>query len=457
MPRCIHCLLFCLILGLSLSLIGCAGLMKKHGDKEKEKIVVFALPLSGSHAFVGAKIREGAKLAEQEMMGQGIRMRLHFFDTQTNDWVTRLGQLSDEFVVVGGPLNLPSYNLAKKSGLLRKHTFFAFLNNLDGTDEGSLAWRFFPSPQDQVDALLNFASNSLHIRSFGAFYPDDSYSQKMVSLFEKAVQRRNLPLQKAIYNAKLPSSWSHAASALINPIVEGNLSNATPIPQTSFEAVFLPASWKHVDNIITSFMYNGEDRLVLMGTMLWEHSLAGKTFPKTDRYDLVMFPSAWNVSAAGATSKERKQDFWEALGYDFVRFAVNLDLNQRPVSTELVAKANQAKNVMRVLAPIHWDNQGIAHQKMFLYRYTQQGIRRIDAQSFNQMRIQRKERSALRLQAGAEKQTQSEVKETLPPEIPQKAEPIPAPQPQSPVAPISNMPHTSYKLRLPSKASNPTP
>lgn len=50
--------------------------------------------------------------------------------------------------------------------------------------------------------------------------------------------------------------------------------------------------------LTTSLMYNGEDRLVLLGTTLWEQGLDGKTVAEPDRYALAVFPAAWDATQA---------------------------------------------------------------------------------------------------------------------------------------------------------------
>ena len=192
--------LFCFALLLMFCLLcACEPLIGRKSDQlAREPSVALALPASGPYATFASRILQGARLAVQELDRNGIKVRLALVDTQSKDWTSRLTALPESFKIVGGPLDLASYNTLKSSGLLAKYRVFAFLNNLSGNDEGRLAWRFFPSPADQVDALLNFATNQLGIRSFGVFAPTDTYSTKMVALFEDAVRKRNLSLRKAL-------------------------------------------------------------------------------------------------------------------------------------------------------------------------------------------------------------------------------------------------------------------
>lgn len=73
--------------------------------------------------------------------------------------------------MVGGPLQAQSYAQARAAGATEQRAFFTFLPSLEQGDEGAKAWRFFPSPQDQIDALIAFATDGLNIRAYGAFYP----------------------------------------------------------------------------------------------------------------------------------------------------------------------------------------------------------------------------------------------------------------------------------------------
>ncbi|MBO4369339.1 MAG: hypothetical protein J5803_04495 [Desulfovibrio sp.] len=446
----------CLLL-VCLMLTACQDLFqqkRKHGHDARNHSVVFLLPASGAHAGIASKIIQGAQAAKKELEASGALVELALIDTNKPDWLTKLRALPERFTVLGGPLEPGVYNTLKQSGILEQKVLFAFLNNLNGQDEGRIAWRFFPSPQDQVEALTSFAQDKLGIRSFGAFYGNDPYSQKMVSVFEASLHRRNLPLQKVSFVGQDSASLSRQAKLLINPIEAGEGSMATPIPQTSFEAVFLPASWRQLNAIIQSFMYHGEDRLVLLGTMLWEQSLSGKRLGNPEQYELVVFPAAWNNQAQVAALQHLGRDFWTSLGYDFLHFAMNSGIVDKATPSEITAKANRASTIVRTLAPIHWDAQGIAHQKLFLYRASVQGMTRMDVQIFNQIRAKRKEKAALRMQGG-QQETPGPQEEVLPKITPSVSEESPQPQPKPALSTAPSIPNSSYKLRLPARTTNP--
>lgn len=298
--------------------------------------------------------------------------------------------------MVGGPLQAQSYAQARAAGATEQRAFFTFLPSLEQGDEGAKAWRFFPSPQDQIDALIAFATDGLNIRAYGAFYPGDAYGARMTGLLEQSLAAKNMVLQKASYDPATPSSWSDAAAPLINAVqAEGS---GTPIPQTAFEALFLPDSWKNMDMLTTSLLYNGEDRLVLLGTTLWEQSLSGKLVPNAEKYVLAVFPGAWNAAQAPRALQAPGNDLWVALGYDFTRFAASLGLNSRLTSPEITARAGRAAQMIWGMAPIVWDSAGVAHQKLFLFQASAAGMTPLNLEQFSQTRAAVLQRAALRMQ-----------------------------------------------------------
>ena len=327
--------------------------------------IALALPSGGPYAGVSAKIRNGAEIALRELQAGGLLAQLHMVDTSEPDWNAQLAALPPNCVMVGGPLQAPVFKQLQTSGMLEKRVFFAFMPSLLPGDEGVQAWRFFPSPQDQIDRLVSFVTEDLGLRTFGAFYPTDNYGPRMTGLLDQKLTGMGITLHSASYTPGQSSTWSGQAATLINPTTQENIT--APIPQTQFEALFLPDSWKNMNLLTTSLMYNGEDRLVLLGTTLWEQGLDGKTVAEPDRYALAVFPAAWDATQAPAALRAPGTDFWVALGYDFVRFAVRMAFDSRPPAATVNAQAANMK-IQWAMAPLSWDEKGIAHQKLHLFQ-----------------------------------------------------------------------------------------
>ena len=408
--------------------------------------VVLALPSSGTYAAIAGKVRHGAQMAQSELAANGVKLRLETINTEAPDWLQRLDALPQACTIVGGPLQARNYAQAREHAQLEKRAFFTFVPSLEQGDEGARAWRFFPSPQDQIDTLIGFATTGMNIRTYGAFYPTDAYGVRMTGLMEQSLASQNMLLQKASYNPADPTSWSDAVAPLIN--AQTPQGSKTPVPQTSFEALFLPDSWKSMEMLTTSLLYNGEDRLVLLGTTLWEQSLSGKTIANADKYALAVFPGAWNQPQAPRALQVPGTDFWNALGYDFVRFAVSMGLDSRLTTPQVTARAQRASKMIWGMAPISWDNAGVAHQKLFLFGVSPTGMTPVNIETFQQTRARVLQQSALRMQG-------------LPP-VDATGAPVAAPAAGAEAAPavqqgqtppsapiMSNTPRPSYKLSLP--------
>lgn len=451
--------LCCLILAAGF-LCGCHALTK--GGKQEftaSPCVALALPASGPYAAVAGKIKRGANAAVAELKSKGINPIVMNIDTSKANWTQLAAQLPEAYAVVGGPLGEANYVTARKAGLLDKRMFFPFTPTLAQGDEGKRAWRFFPSPQDQIDALVNCATDKLNIRSFGAFYPDDAYGRRMAGLLENTLARKQITLQKAPYNPKAPASWSAAVRPLVNPDRSGNAA----IPRTNFEALFVPDSWKNMPMVSTSLLDNGEDRLVLLGTTLWEQGMKGKGRGKVA---LGIFPMAWNGAKAPAAIRNGG-DFWTALGYDFMKFASLMGLASKPESNSIaLSRIQKASGGISVLAPMHWDSAGIAHQELYIYQIGPGGAAPLNTSAFQQSRQAVAEQAALRMQTQASSsgpaasetaqpvshEYSSEGQSSQERGIPQETTPTPAPAPvQDKLPTIESVPHTSYKLSLPVK------
>ena len=203
-----------------------------------------------------------------------------------------------------------------------------------------------------------------------------------------------------------------------------------------------------MEMLTTSLLYNGEDRLVLLGTTLWEQSLSGKTVANADKFALAVFPGAWNQPQAPRALQAPGTDFWNALGYDFVRFAVSMGLDSRLTTPQVTARAQRASKMIWGMAPISWDNAGVAHQKLFLFGVSPTGMTPVDVETFQQTRARVLQQAALRMQG-------------LPP-VDATGAPLAAPAAGAEAAPavqtgqtppsapiMSNTPRPSYKLSLP--------
>ncbi|MDR0239373.1 MAG: hypothetical protein LBI88_03965 [Deltaproteobacteria bacterium] len=329
-----------------------------------------ALPLQGAARGIAEKIAQGASIAKREMERQGTILNVRMLDTDQNDWLNQLAALPPECVLVGGPMHATAYSAAKKSPAARGRAFFTFLPQLESGDEGFAAWRFFPSHQDQVDALLSFMQIEMAFTSYGVFYPDDAYGRRMAEIFRQRAALRGAVVQTASYTPGAAAGWPEAAAKLVGR----REINKTPIPTANLQAIFLPDSWSAADQLVTSLRYNGEDKAVLLGSSLWGEGIQSRPPALPQHYQISVFPGAWNpgLSSPGARSLQTAMqgavpDFWIGLGYDFLHFAAHMKLTSGWTPQLVTQRAAEARHIAWSMAPLAWDAQGKAAQTLFIF------------------------------------------------------------------------------------------
>ena len=337
---------------------------------ESSLCLALALPLQGPTKSIAEKIAQGASIAKREMERQGAILNVRMLDTDQNDWLNQLAALPPECALVGGPMQTAAYSAAKKSPAARGRAFFAFLPQLEPGDEGFTAWRFFPSPQDQVDALLSFMQIEMAFTSYGVFYPDEAYGKRMAEIFRQRAALRGAVVQTAHYTPSAAAGWPDAAAKLVGR----REINKTPFPTANLQAIFLPDYWSAADQLVTSLRYNGEDRAVLLGSSLWGEGMQSRPPALPQRYQLAVFPGAWNpgLSSPGAQSLQTAMqgavpDFWVGLGYDFLHFAAHMKLIGGWTPQLVTQRAADARHIAWSMAPLVWDAQGKATQTLFLF------------------------------------------------------------------------------------------
>ncbi|MDL2210060.1 penicillin-binding protein activator [Desulfovibrio sp. OttesenSCG-928-O18] len=345
------------------------------------KTLVLALPLSGSLGSIGKKIAAGAEEARKEFAQAGHSVGLVMLDTQTPDWMDKLASFPANASIVGGPLRMDVFTAAHARGLTRDRVFLTFMPGLgDAGEEGRIAWRFFPSAEDQLAALFS-ATRKLEITRYAIVMPDnDPYSARMADLFTAYVRAAGGDVVKRLeYPANEPEKWNKLIGSFL-----GTHKKANRPPSTEYRAIFLPDSWRNMELIVPNFFYFLESRQLLLGTSLWEQGLAATDHVAAHYYNLAVFPGAWNKTdpsqagqqlyAAYARAGRGEPDFWAGLGYDFVRYASLLDIPTGWTAGTVNAALAANTGMVWSMAPITWTNQGKASQNLFLFSPTGEGF-----------------------------------------------------------------------------------
>jgi hypothetical protein len=353
------------------------------------RTLALALPLSGQYGAIGEKVALGAEIARQEFEAAGHTVNIIVIDTEQTAWLAQLAALPQSASIVGGPIRAQDYTAAREYGLTSSRAFFTFLPTLPsaaGVDEGSIAWRFFPSPDDQISALLRL-TRSLGITSYAVLMPDDAYARRMADLFEsRARAAGDAVAGRAVYPQD-QAEWNAFIASFLNTD-----KNAVRPPGVGHQAVFLPDSWKNMENLIPNLFYFRETRQVLMGTTLWEQALSAQQFGDPQYYKLAVFPGPWKIKGHSGSAESlrlalarrgtEKAEFWNGLGYDFVRFAATLDIGPIWTGAQVNSLLTRHGFAAWSMAPLRWSPQGKAAQDLFLFTPEVDGYTTVNTDAF---------------------------------------------------------------------------
>jgi hypothetical protein len=386
--------------------------------------VALVLPLSGAYSEIGWNIARGAGAAQWEMVLSGARIDIRLINSESPDLVERIESLSPSYAVVGGPLRNDVFSRIESAGLTSARPFFTFLSGLPEGREGRDAWRFFSSPADEIDTLMDLAVERLDVRRLAVLHPEEPFGYRMTEMFREEVARRagsyadNATVMadsavnatriwaadadepgvlrlgiaaEASYPPDDPTKWGKSVAGMLGAPARSPEEGEPPLPpEPMFEAVFLPDNWSHAELLIPHFYFYEEDRLLFLGPALWGQGLRRDRDVETRYFRLSVFPGAFHAESdsPGAQKLRRALDrfgvpdpgFWTALGYDFVRFASGLGEQPAGHDPESVNEIlSSAPDMEWSMAPIVWDEQGRASQDLFLFRPDDSGLRPVDS------------------------------------------------------------------------------
>ncbi len=352
--------------------------------------VVLALPLSGQYANIGWKILRGAGAAHWDLAMAGNVIDLRVINTDAPGWLDELAALPPEYRVVGGPLRAENLERMHGRGLTSSHPVFAFMPQPGSLAEGQDVWRFFTGPGDQVRSLVSFAVNAMGIRRMAILHPEEPFGKRLSERFWGETIRQGAIIGPVLsYPPKDPTKWAAKVSELLDvqpPEREGE--EAMP-PEPGFDAVFLPDGWSQAQLLVPQFFFYDEDRLLLMGPSLWGQGLESDQHVEGRYFRLAIFPSAFApTSPSPGTAALQKAmdrdglgqpDFWVALGYDFLHFAGAMGpLPGQWTPGDITAAARRAQSMQWSMAPMAWDEDGLARQDLFLMQPTDHGAVPVD-------------------------------------------------------------------------------
>ncbi|NDV26576.1 penicillin-binding protein activator [Desulfovibrio sp. JC010] len=389
--------------------------------------IALVLPISGRFQEYGWKIVRGAGAAQWEMTKAGLDVDVQVINTESPDWLERLQNLPPWYTTIGGPISVKAFKQLEQAETYADKVTFSFLAKPGNLEEGKQAWRFFSSPEDQIRSTLDLAVNDLGITRLAVLYPQEKFGRQMSKKFFNMAAMRGAKITgMESYPPRDFPKWGKVVGKLVRADqkqaqneAEG-LGEDAPLPETDFGAVFIPDTWHQAQLMIPHFFFHEADTLVFLGPELWSQALNSARDVEARNLRLTVAPGAWWSASDGAGRLKEVMnreglgtpDFWVALGYDFIKFAGKLGTFNEGWTAETVnARINEAQHMDFSLAPISWDAQGKASQKLYLFRPEQNGKTRIDAALVSSTLAKAKARREARVTAWEEKQAELEAKQ----------------------------------------------
>lgn len=346
----------------------------------KSGSVAMLLPQSGSYSTFSRQIMTGAKMAQSLLQQQGIQWNITYIDTQDPNWQSYLNNLPKDCVVVGGPLQANIYKSLQVSGITAQRAFFTFLTRLpEPSSEGTDAWRFFTSPDDQINAVLNVAQRDLGIRSFGSFYQNNAYGKGMNNLFVQKARERGL----AVFSMEYPANDIKNLNSLTQKFLDTKTpeKGKLPIAKRPIDAIFFPDVWKNMDMLISYMHYHGGHKKIMLGTSLWEQSLNTPVNINPQTFALTLFPVAYDSHRESPYKEYFQKELdrqhsigtdWIALGFDFVLMSSRLQLEERKTSSEINRMLSSLK-VDYISAPFVYAPNGTLTRELIINQPARNG------------------------------------------------------------------------------------
>jgi hypothetical protein len=360
--------------------------------------VALLLPQTGQLRAIAAKVLAGAKAAQSLAAQSDIQVDLRVINTDDPGFVDQLTALPPEVMLVGGPMHATYFKSLPASGQLSKRIFLTFMPDLPDIQEGRDAWRFFWSPQDEVDSVLNLPLDA-GVKHFAVLYPDDRMGKRLADLFSATASARNaqVTLSQA-YPPQEAAKWGDLVKNMVRAVPQGQ-DGKTFSAKPDFQALYIPDQLQNADQLLGQLQFYQATQLIVLGSQLWSETLSqpGKHLGLPPAaYRFTFCPGAWwpenpaksvaQLKEAMARDNQGEPDFWAALGFDFVRLAKGL--GQLPVEvdpTEVNRRLSQAASQLEwTMAPLSWDDRGQAKMAMYFFRPSVEGLSPVDKAGFKE-------------------------------------------------------------------------
>ena len=346
----------------------------------KRHLIGILLPLTGPYKEFGNRALKGIQFALDQFNSQNnepvfeIMVKDSRADAETTIKAIRLLDKNQVSIIIG-PIITSEY--AAKEAQKRGIPIITLTQKPGIPDLGDYVFRFFLTPQMQIDTLVPYVVNELGIKRFAVLYPEEIYGDTFWKIFRDSVLDHGGKLV-AVEPYK-PDQTDFAAQ--IKKILKCCASNKNDTPDSikllatrnirhqqyevvlDFDAIFIPDNAHKIALLAPQLAFYDIDNVLLLGTNLWHSdnliNLAQNYVQEaimTDAfYDKDLKKNVQEFIAVFEELHGRRPGLIEALAYDIAM------INFNALSNAEIRSRNDLKDALKNLT----DFKGITGHTSF--------------------------------------------------------------------------------------------
>jgi ABC-type branched-subunit amino acid transport system substrate-binding protein/TolA-binding protein len=364
-----------------------AQMARYDGEMTTKKVALGCLlPLSGPYQAFGQQALAGIEYAllalGRSQLGERLNIKLVVQDTagESTYAVTAAQALERAGVVAAVGAMVTAEQVCQE--MQAAEIPVIALTQQEGIPQiGDYIFRNFITPQQQINALVDYTMSGLGIRHFAILYPEEAYGDHYAELFWEAVKSHAGAVVGAV---SYPPGTTDHKTFIARLVGEEHIRQAISRERdqsdeedltVDFEALFIPEAAETAALILPQLAYYDVKNVYTLGTHLW-HS--PKLIEMAGRYSRnSLFPSAFFVGAASSMTQafiggferefSRTPGLMEAIAYDSAQMIIRAISSLAEITPEGVRDSLQRQGAFDGATGTTWfDDQGEVNKRLSL-------------------------------------------------------------------------------------------
>lgn len=300
-------------------------------------------PLSGRFAEEGKKAQDAVMLSARQFRARSpFSPRIVTADSGANPAMMKkaIAYLADEenvvaIIAVSGTAEAEAAAVEARN---RRVPVILITSKEGVTEAGDQVFQHFLTRAQQVEAVTEYAVNSLRITVFCTLYPKDDYGEEMNRLFCAEVQKKGGRVVQSVPYGMTQTDFRQQIQKLaaekdkISQIIDtrdGGKKDAIPV---DFEGLFIPDSAFRVRMISSQLAFYNIMGLQIFGTSLWNspdllrrgNGYVEGAFFVDSFHARGLAPETVNFADAYRAVYNREPQTMEALAYDTMKLVLGI-------------------------------------------------------------------------------------------------------------------------------------